>query len=128
MCRAKQLYNLAYLDLDSLLESYVQRLVMLLQLVLWMQWVVSTFTHSNINTGRQGGNLAGISVWRSSKGTVHYQINRILQLTIILQQQAPSEPGHVCQHFCVDVTFVAGQLQAHLQTELVQVTESNQKL
>lgn len=51
MSRAKQLYNLAYLDLDSLLESYVQRLVVLLQLVLWMQWVVSTFTHSNINTG-----------------------------------------------------------------------------
>ncbi len=40
-----------YLDLDSLLECNVQRFILLLQLILGMQRIVSAFPNSNINTG-----------------------------------------------------------------------------
>jgi hypothetical protein len=40
-----------YLDLNSLLECNIQRFILLLQLILGMQRIVSAFPHSNINAG-----------------------------------------------------------------------------
>jgi len=40
-----------YLDLNSLLECNVQRFILLLQLILGVQRIVSAFPNSNINTG-----------------------------------------------------------------------------
>ncbi len=40
-----------YLDLNSLLECNIQRFILLLQLILGMQRIVSAFPNSNINTG-----------------------------------------------------------------------------
>ena len=77
-----------YLDLNSLLECNIQRFILLLQLILGMQRIVSAFPHSNIDTGRLSWDLAGIRVRRSPKSTIHYQVNCILQLSIALHQQA----------------------------------------
>ena len=76
-----------HLDLDVLLEGDVQCLVLLLQLVLWVQRIVCALPEGNIHTGRRAGDTGRVGLGYAAKGALQNHIHCLSQLLVPLQRQ-----------------------------------------